>query len=157
MRQRNSARLLVINPAKQVLLFHFQHKGDALDGRDYWATPGGGLEQDETYEAAAIRELFEETGLRFADVGVSVAQRSFEMMLPSGETVLSVERYFVVHTNGEKLSRAGWTTDEARVMADHKWWSVNELRETGETVWPERLIEMLESSACRSEQAREGG
>jgi 8-oxo-dGTP pyrophosphatase MutT (NUDIX family) len=146
MRQRNAARLLVINPARQVLLFHFQHKGDALDGRDYWATPGGGLEQDETFEAAAIRELFEETGLRFADVGVNVAERKFEMMLPSGETVLSVERYFVVHTNGEELSRAGWTADEARVMADHKWWTVDELRETGETVWPERLIEMLEGA-----------
>jgi 8-oxo-dGTP pyrophosphatase MutT (NUDIX family) len=146
MRQRNAARLLVINPARQVLLFNFQHKGDALDGRDYWATPGGGLDPGETFEAAAVRELFEETGLCVAEVGVCVAERDFRMMLPSGETVLSVERYFVVHSNGEELSRAGWTADEARVMADHKWWSVDELRETGETVWPERLIEMLEGA-----------
>ncbi|MGF7116084.1 8-oxo-dGTP pyrophosphatase MutT (NUDIX family) [Pseudomonas laurylsulfatiphila] len=146
MRQRHSARLLVINPSQQVLLFHFRHKGDALDGQSHWATPGGGLEPDESFEAAAVRELFEETGLLIDTVGPSVAERSFPMMLPSGETVLSVERYFAVHTESERLSREGWTAHEVRVMADHKWWSVAELRETRETVWPEHLIKMLESA-----------
>jgi 8-oxo-dGTP pyrophosphatase MutT (NUDIX family) len=143
MRQRNAARLLVISPSHQVLLFRFQHKGDALDGRDYWATPGGGLEEGETFEAAAIRELLEETGLHVDSVGTSVSERSFAMMLPSGESVLAVERYFIVRANNEQLTRDGWTADEARVMTDHKWWSVAELQETSETVWPERLIEML--------------
>ena len=146
MRQRNAARLLVINPARQVLLFRFQHKGDALDGRDYWATPGGGLEEGETFEAAAIRELHEETGLHIDAVGISVAERSFSMMLPSGETVLSLERYFVVHADGERLTRDGWTADETRVMTEHKWWSVAELQETAETVWPENLIQMMEQA-----------
>jgi 8-oxo-dGTP pyrophosphatase MutT (NUDIX family) len=146
MRQRNSARLLVINPARQVLLFRFQHKGDALDGCDHWATPGGGLEEGETFEAAAIRELHEETGLHIDAVGISVAERSFPMMLPSGETVLSVERYFVVRADGERLTRDGWTADETRVMTEHKWWSVAELQETAETVWPENLIQMMEQA-----------
>ncbi|HCS43279.1 MAG TPA: DNA mismatch repair protein MutT [Pseudomonas sp.] len=144
MRQRNAARLLVINSLNEVLLFRFQHKGDALDGRDYWATPGGGLEEGENFETAAVRELLEETGLHVDTVGASVAERDFSMMLPSGETVLSVERYFVVRADGEQLTRDGWTADEARVMTEHKWWSVAELQETRETVWPERLIEMLE-------------
>jgi 8-oxo-dGTP pyrophosphatase MutT (NUDIX family) len=117
-----------------------------LDGRDYWATPGGGLEEGETFEAAAIRELHEETGLHIDAVGTSVAERSFPMMLPSGETVLSVERYFFVRADGERLTRDGWTADEARVMTEHKWWSVAELQETAETVWPENLIQMMEQA-----------
>jgi hypothetical protein len=75
-----------------------------------------------------------------------VAERNFTMMLPSGETVLSVERYFVVHAAGEALTRDGWTVDEVRVMTEHKWWSVAELQQTAETVWPERLIEMVENA-----------
>lgn len=146
MRQRNAARLLVINPANQVLLFRFQHKGDALDGRDYWATPGGGVEDGETFEAAAIRELREETGLHVDTVGACVGERSASMMLPDGEKVLAVERYFVVRVDSDQLSRDGWTADEARVMTEHKWWSVAELQETTETVWPERLIEMLNNA-----------
>lgn len=73
MRQRNSARLLVINPSQQVLLFHFQHKNDALAGQSHWATPGGGLEQGESFEVAAVRELFEETGLLIDTVGPSLS------------------------------------------------------------------------------------
>jgi 8-oxo-dGTP diphosphatase len=35
---------------------------DSLPG--YWETPGGGVEPGESFEAGAIRELAEETGLR---------------------------------------------------------------------------------------------
>ncbi|EIK67387.1 hypothetical protein PseBG33_2634 [Pseudomonas synxantha BG33R] len=43
MRERKTARLLVINLAQQVLLFRFVHKDGTLAGQDYWATPGGGF------------------------------------------------------------------------------------------------------------------
>jgi hypothetical protein len=29
-------------------------------------------------------------------------------------------------------------------MADHRWWSAEELRTTTDTVWPQGLVEMLE-------------
>lgn len=44
---RRSARLLIINPSRQVMLFRFEHSHDALAGRSYWATPGGGVEDGE--------------------------------------------------------------------------------------------------------------
>lgn len=143
MRERKASRLLVINPAGEVLLFRFVHKDGALAGRNYWATPGGGVEAGESFHAAAIRELHEETGIVVSGVDASVAERSFELMLPSGETVLAIEHYFIVHAASAALSRAEWTHEETQVMADHRWWSAQALRITEETVWPEGLVEML--------------
>lgn len=75
-----------------------------------------------------------------------MAGRRFPMQLPSGEWVTSVEQYFVVHTPDQPLSRAGWTSAEAQVMADHHWWSAEDLRSTEAIVWPEALVEMLEEA-----------
>ena len=64
MKKRPSARLIVLNPENRVLLFHFIFDEGALAGKDYWATPGGALHPGESYQQAARRELFEETGIQ---------------------------------------------------------------------------------------------
>ncbi len=146
MRERKASRLLVISPSDEVLLFRFVHTDGALAGQNYWATPGGGVEAGESFEATAIRELREETGIQVRAVGAPIAERTFALMLPSGETVLAVEHYFVVHTLSTELSRAEWTLEETQVMADHHWWSAEQLRSTEATVWPEALVAMLEQA-----------
>jgi len=50
MRTRQSSRLIIVSPDKNVLLFNYSHKNDALSGMSYWATPGGGLEHNESFE-----------------------------------------------------------------------------------------------------------
>ncbi|WP_426133197.1 NUDIX hydrolase [Pseudomonas sp. PWP3-1b2] len=146
MRERKAARLLVISPSNAVLLFRFVHTKGALAGDNYWATPGGGVEDGESFEDAAMRELREETGIVVNQVGASLAESSFPMKLPNGETVLAVERYFVVHADSEVLSNAGWTPEETQVMAAHHWWTVQQLRATQDTVFPQTLIDMLEQA-----------
>lgn len=143
MRKRKVARLLVVSPSREVLLFRFSHTQDALAGSNYWATPGGGLEEGETFHAAAMRELHEETGLRVSIMEEPVADRSLPLLLPDGETVLAVEQYFLVHTADKTLSRSGWSAHEMRVMTEHCWWSMAALKSTRETVWPENLVDIL--------------
>src|SRR3954469_11583996 len=104
MRKRPSSRLLILDPQGRVLLFRFVHKNGPLAGQDFWATPGGGLEPGEGFEAAAIRELREETGIEIADPGAQVARREFVLQLPDGEYVEADERYFVVKTNDPVIS-----------------------------------------------------
>ena len=143
MRQRPSSRLLVISPEHRVLLFRFTHKTGALKGQEYWATPGGGLEPGETFEQAAIRELYEEVGVVADDVGSELAQRLFEMQLPDGEWVVADERFFLVRVKNEQISDAGWTDQERQVMSQHHWWSRGALQQTKAIIFPEDLLSIL--------------
>jgi 8-oxo-dGTP pyrophosphatase MutT (NUDIX family) len=145
MRRRPSSRLLILNPDGAVLLFRFVHKEDALAGLSHWATPGGGLEDGETFEEAAIRELFEETGIRHVDPGSDIGRREFVLRLPSGEEVMAEERFFLIQHDGSALSRDEWTKAEVKVMVDHRWWARDDLARTSDTVFPENILAMLPS------------
>jgi 8-oxo-dGTP pyrophosphatase MutT (NUDIX family) len=139
-RIRPSSRLIIVSPDNRVLLFRFCHKDGALRGKTYWATPGGGLEKNESFEQAAIRELFEETGLIRTLTGPQIASQNFTMMLPSGETVLAEERFFMIDANTVELDRSGWSSNEQEVIRDYHWWTIEELIHTNETIFPRDLI-----------------
>ena len=64
--ERPTARWLILDGQGRVLLFHFVFSDGPLSGTAFWATPGGGADSGETYEDAARRELFEETGFTAA-------------------------------------------------------------------------------------------
>lgn len=54
---KQRARVLVVSPDGRVLLVK------TWFGRQRWSLPGGGLAKGETAEHAAVRELYEETGI----------------------------------------------------------------------------------------------
>jgi 8-oxo-dGTP pyrophosphatase MutT (NUDIX family) len=146
MRIRKSSRLLVLNENHQILLFQFTHTNDALAGQSYWATVGGGLEEGETFEQAACRELYEELGVVRQNVGNHVATRNFEMMLPSAEVVISDERLFIVFIKNEEVNTANWSEHEKLVISKSRWWTFDELSQTNEIVYPNNIPNILVDS-----------
>ena len=146
MRRRPSARLFILDSSGRVLLFRFQFTKGVLAGEDYWSTPGGGLESGESFEQAALRELEEETGIRRETVGHPVGFREFILGLMSGEEVIADEQYFLIEVGDEALSRDGWNPHETEIMTEHKWWSLDELKQTEKTVWPANIVEMIQAA-----------
>jgi 8-oxo-dGTP pyrophosphatase MutT (NUDIX family) len=143
LRRRPAARILLTNPLGQVLLFRFDHREGALAGKNYWATPGGGLEHGETYEQAAMRELSEETGIYIADPGPVIAERKIVLQLSNGDYVLEEEQYFHITVPTDSISVAGWSDEEVQCMTHYRWWSCDELEETQEAISPGNLVSIL--------------
>ncbi len=56
--KRNRSQAVVCRNGKLLLV---EHK---MKGRDFFNLPGGGIEENETPEEAALRELFEEAGVK---------------------------------------------------------------------------------------------
>jgi 8-oxo-dGTP pyrophosphatase MutT (NUDIX family) len=141
---RPGAKVILIDADGSVLLFR---GGDPArpDAGTWWFPPGGGVEPGETVEAAARREVLEETGLALGELGPAVGRRRVEFPF-DGRIIVSDEVYFVVRVAGGAISTDGWTQLERDVVEEHRWWTTDELRATGETVYPEDLVELIEAA-----------
>ena len=146
--QRPSSRLLVLDQDDRLLLFKFEHRSGPLAGRTFWATPGGGLDLGESYEAAACREMLEETGFRIDDPGPQIAQRRAVFQVPDGRMVSADERFFLIRVDRLQLSTQHWSDLEREIMAEHRWWSLGDLDSTDELFYPENLIEILTAAGA---------
>ena len=142
LRYRPTSRLLVIDPDRRVLLLNFRFTTESGALKVFWATPGGGLEGDETFEQAAKRELIEETGID-EPIGPQVARRDSVYEHPDGETVSADERFFLVRTGHVDVCSRSQSALEQQVIIAHRWWTANELSRTDERVYPVDLASIL--------------
>ncbi|HEV3363684.1 MAG TPA: NUDIX domain-containing protein [Acidimicrobiia bacterium] len=139
---RRAAKVLLVDQHRRVLLFRgIDRTLPAL--APWWFAAGGAVEAGEEPADAAVRELYEETGLRISDPGPVIMTRRFEWEF-EGRTYDQEESYFLVRTTEFAPVTAGWSETERATMKGHKWWSIEDLRATNETVYPAALADLLE-------------
>ena len=69
--RRRAARVVVLDPADRILLINARDPF-GRDRRDWWEIPGGGIDRGEHTHDAVRRELWEEAGIRDAEIGPCV-------------------------------------------------------------------------------------
>lgn len=99
---------IVINETGQVLLVHRPRYDD-------WSFPKGKLDAGESIEAAAIREVKEETGIE-AEIVQHLSSIHYAYKTRKGDSKPKVVHYFLMRANGGKLLTDGEETDEALWM-----------------------------------------
>ena len=138
-RHRPTSRLLVLDPADRLLLLLIEDP--KLWHPRFWITPGGGVEPGESFEQAATRELWEETGI-VAPLGPCVWSR--RLVIPfDGGLIDMDERYYVVRVDSAAIDPASPTAWELEALTGHHWWTLDELARTDEVVAPRCLATVL--------------
>jgi 8-oxo-dGTP pyrophosphatase MutT (NUDIX family) len=132
---RAAARVLLLDPTDRVLLVRFD---DRATNYAWWATPGGGIGPGETPEAAAVREVAEETGLSDLTLGPCVWVRQFEFTW-SGRRILQHERFYAARVPVFEPNPAGFESYELELLPQYRWWSVAEIQDSRERFGPRRL------------------
>jgi 8-oxo-dGTP pyrophosphatase MutT (NUDIX family) len=143
---RPTARLLVIDDRQRLLLIQVHdvppvHEAFP-DMSIFWNTPGGGVEPNETYEQAAQRELWEETGIKADKVDRYVWLHE-RILVGDKWRVLLQERFFVVFVPSSVISVANLLPYEQVAHKAYYWWTHQELIQSSEKFMPVSLAHLI--------------
>ena len=140
--RRTAARVVLLNRDRHVLLLSASDPADRAK-RPWWEIPGGGIDQHESSDDAARRELYEETGITEAEIG------------PCVWTQHSVFDFGGLHFDQHERVHVAWCDEahdvrpaalellEAAAFSGHRWWDLDSLLASDEPVLPHRLREFL--------------
>lgn len=138
---RLTSRVLLFDRDNRVLLF--LTKAPDSSGMARWITPGGGVDEGETHHDAAVRELFEETGLRLDSLGEPVWSHDFEVQWDAADHDTGHAEFYSAVVEAFEPSPEHWTDEEKVDVLAHRWWTLSELLTTDEPYEPKELVSLV--------------
>ena len=130
---RRAARVLLLDENNRVLLVRLSYRGES-----WWAAPGGGLEDHETHEEAARREVAEETGFELDELGPWVWRRE-DVFRFEGRLYRQWERYFIASVPAFEPRPGVIGAEEAKTFDGLRWWTLGKLETTDQRYAPADL------------------
>ncbi len=143
--ERNVVRLVVRDALDRILLLH-AHEPTAPELGEWWELPGGGIDPGETYREAAIRELWEETGITVGDSQIGVPTwtrdgsfRHRQLRHLQHEVVVEVR----LAGRGPDIEEHNRLDYEREDYFDFRWWPISRVLASTEPFYPRRLPQLL--------------
>jgi len=134
--------VMLFEEAGAVLLIRFvvpKESGEFV----FWALPGGEIEAGETEIEAAAREVREELGLELVVTGPMYCDTN--QFLHQGEMQDNTDFLFRAKCRREEPQLMGVTAEEKAIMREIRWWTVDEIAESEERIFPGNLAERMRS------------
>ncbi|MEU6860816.1 NUDIX domain-containing protein [Glycomyces sp. NPDC046736] len=143
--RRRCARVLLVDEADRVLLFYSRdYMGP---GVEYYVTPGGGLDAGESLEEGAVREVFEETGLRLdpGELGPVVAETAGDWSDSPELVIHSEDVYFFARVPHFEPVRDRLETVERAEFTAARWLGLDEVAACDARVFPAAISDLLKA------------
>ena len=124
----------LVHKQKRILMVKHRHKGE-----EWWCLPGGGIEEDETPEQAALRELREECRVE----GTIIRPISVITFAPGDQYYT-----YLIEIGAQAVSLGNdLELKDDQILVDVAWMSLNELTERDRVfLWTAGLLTIPEFS-----------
>ncbi len=143
---REAVRVVLVDTDERVLLIE-GHDPARPDRGTYWFTPGGGIDPGETPQECAAREVLEEIGLRLEHSQLGPVRRTEQVEFGfEGRTIQQRQVFFLVQVEPLEVDTTRWTELERRAQKGTRWWTLEELAATRETVYPDDVVALVENA-----------
>ncbi len=140
---RLCSRVLLLDPDNRILLL--QRSDPADPGSRWWELPGGRIEDGETAQDTARRELAEETGFLIGQLGPCLWVREVSYPWHGGQQRKREAAYLAFTPRAGPQREPALSATEQSAVLSSRWWTPAELTATSDQLRPPALPALLDS------------